>query len=103
MAIYNYTVDLKAGIIEPAPYASQFYINSALRIQRYEEDQTLTNAYYCRLVDVEHELFNGRVVHSDAPPSRRLPLPEAARVVEKPFLIVFHDDGQVNILDFLIQ
>ena len=96
---YKYTVDVKAGIIEPAPYASEFFIDSILTAQHYNSDPTLQNAYYIRLHNVTHELYNGHAVHSEHPQAKPLSLPEAAEVIQTPFVIVFDENGLVSVLN----
>lgn len=95
---YKYTVDVKAGIIEPAPYASQFFIDSILTAQHYNSDPTLQNAYYIRLHNVTHELYNGHAIYYEHPPTVPQLLPEAAEVIQTPFVIAFDKNGRVSIL-----
>lgn len=56
----------------------------------------LKNAYYVKLSDIRHQLFNGELLHSEMPNVSQLPLMEVTGVLEHPFVIVFDKNGQVS-------
>ncbi|XP_046813356.1 LOW QUALITY PROTEIN: uncharacterized protein LOC124421789 [Vespa crabro] len=96
---YKYYGDVKAGIIELAPYASQFGLKSDLYIKHYTSDPLLNNAYYVTLQNCTFGLYNGKAVHSDMV-GHFLPIAEDAKAIEKPFLIVYDDNFKFQGIKF---
>lgn len=91
---YVYYGDVKAGLIELAPYASQFGLKSDLYIKHDTSDPTLKNAYYVTLQNCIFGLYNGKAVHSEMI-SKFLPIDDGAKALEKAFLLVYDDNGKV--------
>ncbi|XP_011644827.2 uncharacterized protein LOC105431979 [Pogonomyrmex barbatus] len=90
--IYNYYADVKAGIIEPAQYISQFALNGQLHIKKDVSDPTLNNAYYVKLNNVKYGMYNGMVVHHQ-PIEVLHELGDAAQQIQEPFVIVYDERG----------
>ncbi|KAK0159183.1 hypothetical protein PV328_010101 [Microctonus aethiopoides] len=93
--VYNYYGDVKAGIIEPAPYASQFAIAGQLHIKHDTSDPKLSHAYYAVLTNVKTGMHNGIAAHFQRTAITN-PIPDAAKVIEEPFLIVNNDKGELQ-------
>jgi len=93
--IYNYYADAKAGIIEPAQYASQFALSGQLHVKKDISDPSLNNAYYVKLNNVKYGLYNGMVVHHQ-PIEVVHELGEAAQQIQDPFVIVYDEYGKVS-------
>ncbi|XP_074111729.1 LOW QUALITY PROTEIN: larval-specific very high density lipoprotein [Cotesia typhae] len=93
--IYNYYGDVKAGIIEPAAYASQYSISGKLHIKHDTSDPKYQHSYLISLQDVKTGLHNGNAAHYE-PTKILMPILEAARVIEDPFIVVYDDFGQVE-------
>ncbi|XP_076241157.1 larval-specific very high density lipoprotein [Calliopsis andreniformis] len=93
---YNYTVDAKAGLIDPAPHTSQFFINALVRVLHYTSDPSLKNTYVVRLTDIKYRLFNGPVVDKEAPNTIPQPLPPDATSIQSPFVIIFDENGRLQ-------
>lgn len=94
--IYNYYADVKAGIIEPAQYASQFVLTGKLHIKKDVSDPTLNNAYQVKLQDVKYGMHNGMAKHYE-PTEAVHELEKDAQEIQNPFLIVYDENGKVNI------
>lgn len=95
--IYNYYADVKAGIIEPAQYASQFALTGQLHITKDVSDPTLNNAYYVKLNNIKYGMYNGLVTEYHQPIEVLHELGEAAQQIQEPFMIVYDERGMVNI------
>lgn len=95
--VYKYYGDAKAGIIEPAPYASQFALEGDLHVKHDNSDPTLKNAYYVALLNVKTGMHNGVAAHYQRTKVLK-PIVDAAKAIEKPFLIVYGDDGKVSVV-----
>ncbi|KAG7189215.1 hypothetical protein KM043_008778 [Ampulex compressa] len=93
--VYKYYADVKAGIIEPAPYASQFVLEGVLYVRHDTSDPTLKNAYHVTLTDVKSGLYNGHAVHHERLHTVH-PIVEAAKVIQDPFLIVYNEEGKLH-------
>lgn len=92
---YRYYADVKTGNIEPSPYASQFVITGLMRIKPAElSDLKLKNAYYI-LLEVTHGVRNGEIQHFEKIVGSTLPIPDAAKALNDPFVVVFDDNGKV--------
>ncbi|KAK2584789.1 hypothetical protein KPH14_007107 [Odynerus spinipes] len=91
--VYKYYADIKAGTIEPVPYASQFALDGILYIKHDTTDPTLNNAYYVTLSNVKFGLHNGQATHFQRVDTFH-PILEAAKVLQDPFLIVFDESGK---------
>lgn len=97
---------MKAGIIEPEQYASQFGLAGELHIRdslltplsKSEVDSNVESHYYVKLNNVKYGLFNGRVSHSQSIQVDQN-IDEEAQQIENPFVIVYHN-GKVNCLCF---
>lgn len=87
---------MKAGIIEPAAYASQYAISGQLNIKHDSSDPSLPNAYYVAFNNVKTGLHNGMAAHFQRT-AVDTTIPDAARVIQDPFLLVYNDNGQVRI------
>lgn len=94
--MYKYIADMKAGTMEPADFASQFGIECHLNV-KHSNDPTLKNAYLVAMTDVKHGLHNGRVKHFE-PVGGVSPLPDAAKDIQNPFMIVYDESGRVSTL-----
>ncbi|CAK9819554.1 vit-2 [Anthophora quadrimaculata] len=90
---YKYNVDVKAGMIDPAPFASQFGIEGLLHVKHDVTDPTLQNAYYVALTDVKHALHNGHV-HQHEHLSVMQPITDDSKAIQNPFLIVYDETGR---------
>lgn len=95
--IYNYYADVKAGIIEPAHYASQFSLTGQLHVTKDVSDPTLNNAYYVKLNNVKYGMYNGMVTVYHEPAQVLHELGEAAQQIQEPFVIVYDEHGKVNV------
>lgn len=95
--IYNYYADVKAGIIEPAQYVSQFSLAGQLHIKKDISDPTLNNAYYVKLNNVKYGMYNGMATVLYQPIEVLHELGEAAQQIQEPFVIVYDERGMVNI------
>uniref|UniRef100_A0A348G627 Very high density protein 1 n=1 Tax=Odontomachus monticola TaxID=613454 RepID=A0A348G627_ODOMO len=91
--IYKYYADVKAGVIEPAQYASQFALNGQLHIKKDVSDPALRNAYYVKLQDVKYGMYNGMSAHHQ-PIEVVHELGEAAQQIQDPFLVVYDRSGK---------
>lgn len=88
---------MKAGIIEPAAYASQYSLSGKLHIKQDTSDPKYQFAYYIILKDVKTGLHNGNAAHYE--PTKILsPISEAAKAIEDPFLLIYNEFGQVKLL-----
>lgn len=94
--IYNYYADVKAGIVEPVQYASEFALTGQLHIRKDVSDPSLNNAYYVKLNNLKYGMFNGMVEHHQ-PIEVVHELGEAAQQIQEPFVIVYNENGKVNI------
>lgn len=94
--IYNYHADVKAGIIEPAQYASQFTLVGQLHVKKDVSDSTLNNAYYIKLNNVKYGIYNGMVTTHYQPIEAHHELGEAAQQIQEPFVIVYNEHGKVS-------
>lgn len=57
----------------------------------------LKNAYYVSL-DVTHGIQNGQINITEKLEGHKLqPIPDVAKAVKDPFVVVFHDNGKVRI------
>ena len=92
--IYNYYADIKAGIVEPAQYVSQFALTGQLHVKKDTSDPTLNNAYYIKLNNLKYGMYNGMVVHHQ-PVKVLHELGEAAQQIQEPFVIVYNESGKV--------
>ncbi|XP_008543209.1 uncharacterized protein LOC103568231 [Microplitis demolitor] len=93
--VYNYYGDVKAGIIEPAAYASQYSLSGKLHIKQDTSDPKYQFAYYIILKDVKTGLHNGNAAHYE--PTKILsPISEAAKAIEDPFLLIYNEFGQLK-------
>lgn len=92
--VYKYYGDIKAGTIELAPYASQFGLESVLYIKHDISDPTLKNAYYVTLRNSKIGLHNGMSIHYQKVVNFH-PIVESAKTLEKPFLVVYDENGKV--------
>ncbi|XP_031836004.1 larval-specific very high density lipoprotein [Nomia melanderi] len=93
---YKFKVDMKAGVMSPANFASHVGMDCTMRISRYTLHPRMKNAYYVKLSDIRHQLFNGEVLHSEIPNVNPLPLVDVAKVLENPFVIVFDENGHLH-------
>ncbi|KAK0162931.1 hypothetical protein PV327_006658 [Microctonus hyperodae] len=93
--VYNYYGDVKAGIIEPAAYASQFAIAGQLYIKHDTTDPKLSHAYYAVLTNVKTGMHNGNAAHFQRT-AIVSPIPDAAKVIQEPFLIINNDKGELQ-------
>ncbi|XP_070169151.1 larval-specific very high density lipoprotein [Polyergus mexicanus] len=91
--IYNYYADVKAGIIQPAQYASQFALVGQLHIKKDISDPTLNNAYFVKLNNIKYGMYNGRLVDHE-PVEVVHELGEATQQIQEPFVIVYDDHGK---------
>lgn len=94
--IYNYYADVKAGIIQPTQYASQFALVGQLHIKKDISDPTLNNAYYVKLNNIKYGMYNGILVDHE-PVEVVHELGEATQQIQEPFVIVYDDHGKVNV------
>lgn len=92
--IYNYYADVKAGIIEPAQYVSQFTLAGQLHIKKDVSDPTLNNAYYVKLNNIKYGMYNGMVKHQPVEVFHELG--EATQQIQEPFVVVYDDHGKVK-------
>lgn len=92
--IYKYYADVKAGVIEPAQYASQFALSGQLHIKKDVSDPTLNNAYYVKLQDVKYGMHNGMSTHQPIEVVHELG--EVAQQIQDPFLVVYDESGKVK-------
>ncbi|XP_014484680.1 PREDICTED: uncharacterized protein LOC106749573 [Dinoponera quadriceps] len=90
--IYNYYAYVKAGLIEPAQYNSQFALSGQLHVKKDVSDPTLNHAYYVKFQDVKYGMHNGVVRHQPVEMVRELG--EAAQQIQEPFLIVYDETGK---------
>ncbi|XP_015176309.1 PREDICTED: vitellogenin-6-like [Polistes dominula] len=97
--IYKYYADVKAGTIEPVPYASQFGLQSVLYVKHDTSDPTLNNAYYIKLSNSKFGLFNGQSAHYERV-SNFNPILEASKALEEPFLVVYDENGKFQGVKF---
>ncbi|XP_054003278.1 uncharacterized protein LOC128889579 [Hylaeus anthracinus] len=98
---YKYTVDVKSGLLYPAEFTSEYGIECRLSIEAYNSDPKLKNAYYVKVKNVKHRLFNGKKNYDERPPSLPLPVSDAAASFEEAFVIVFDKYGQLEGLKFV--
>ncbi|XP_012220182.1 vitellogenin-5 [Linepithema humile] len=91
--IYNYHADVKAGIVEPVQYASEFALAGQLHIRKDANDPSLNNAYYIKLNNLKYGMFNGMVEHH-RPVEVVHELEEAAQQIQEPFVIVYNENGK---------
>ncbi|XP_046735153.1 uncharacterized protein LOC124404801 [Diprion similis] len=92
---YKYYADVKAGNIEPVPYASQFVITGVMHVTPYLSDPSLKNAIHITL-NVTHGIRNGEIQHFEKISDHMLPVPDAANVIKDPFIVIFDDNGKVK-------
>nr|XP_050865119.1 uncharacterized protein LOC127070756 [Vespula vulgaris] len=97
--VYKYYGDIKAGTIELAPYASQFGLESVLYIKHDISDPTLKNAYYVTLRNSKIGLHNGMSIHYQKVVNFH-PIVESAKALEKPFLVVYDENGKFQGVKF---
>jgi len=88
---------VKTGIMEPAQYASQFALTGQLHVKKDVSDPTLNNAYYIKLNNVKHGMYNGMVTVYHQPIEVFHELGEAAQQIQEPFVIVYDESGKANI------
>ena len=93
--VYKYYGDVKAGIIEPAPYASQFALEGDLHVTHDDSDTSLNNAFYAVLLNVRSGMHNGVAAHYQRT-KVLTPIDQAAKAIEQPFLIIYDDNGIVS-------
>ncbi|XP_076624582.1 larval-specific very high density lipoprotein [Colletes latitarsis] len=98
---YKYSVDVKSELMMPAKYASVFGIDCRLRVKHYAGDPNWPNSYYVELTNVMHRLYNGPTRYNEHPNVTLLPVPEIARSIESPFVIVCNEHGQLVGLKFV--
>lgn len=94
--IYNYYADVKAGIIEPAQYVSQFVLVGQLHVKKDTSDPTFNNAYYVKFNNIKYGMHNG-MVGNYQPVEMVHELGEATQQIQEPFVIVYDDNGKVNV------
>lgn len=94
-AIYKYHADVKTGLFEPAPYASQFVLDAELYVKKDVRDPTLTHAYYVQLQDVKYGMYNGMTDPRQTIKSSH-DVGEDAMQIQEPFLIVYDESGKVS-------
>ncbi|XP_046470654.1 vitellogenin-6-like [Neodiprion pinetum] len=92
---YKYYADVKAGNIEPVPYASQFVIGGVMHVTPHLSDPSLKNAFHITL-NVTHGVRNGEIQHFEKITDHMLPVPDVAEVINDPFIVIFDDDGKVK-------
>jgi len=93
---------VKAGVIEPAQYASQFTLVGQLHVKKDVSDSTLNNAYYIKLNNVKYGVHNGMVTAHHQPIEVLHELGEAAQQIQEPFVVVYDEHGKVRIPDVII-
>lgn len=87
---------MKAGIIEPVQYASQFALVGQLHVKKDVSDPTLNNVYYVKLNNVKYGMYNGMVTVHHQPIEVLHEIEEAAQQIQEPFVIVYDERGKVN-------
>uniref|UniRef100_A0A0C9QRH7 Vit-3 protein n=2 Tax=Fopius arisanus TaxID=64838 RepID=A0A0C9QRH7_9HYME len=92
--VYSYYGDVKAGIIEPAAYASQYSISGEFNVEPIESDRDDLSFFMVALVNVRTGLHNGIAEHYEPTKASRS-LPEPAQILEHPFLIAYQENGQL--------
>lgn len=95
VVVYKYYGDVKAGIIEPAAYASQFALQGYVHVKHDTSNPQLKNAFYVSLTDLKSGMFNGKAVHYQQTQVLK-PIKDDAKAIEKPFLIIFDQAGKVS-------
>ncbi|XP_043288151.1 uncharacterized protein [Venturia canescens] len=95
IVVFKYYGDVKAGIIEPGAYASQFALQGSVHVKHDTSDPQLKNAFYVSLTDVRSGMFNGKAAHYQ-PTQVLKPIKETAKAIETPFLIVFDEAGKLE-------
>ncbi|XP_063977016.1 vitellogenin-3-like [Diachasmimorpha longicaudata] len=92
--VYRYYGDVKAGLIEPAAYASQFGISGYFNVEPVDNNPEYPNSFVAALKNVKTGLHNGLAEHYQQTKAFGA-LPESAKILEDPFLIVYDDNGQL--------
>ena len=59
-------------------------------------DSLHPNSYYVALTDIEHGLFNGQMNYNEEMKQVQYTIPDAARVLQDPFMIIYDDQGKVR-------
>ncbi|XP_057329948.1 vitellogenin-4-like [Microplitis mediator] len=95
--VYNYYGDLKTGF--PAEFASRYSIIGKFHITSYISDPNLKNAYTLTLKNAKIGFQYRKATHFDQNKSY-LPVPEAAKVIEEPFLVDFSETGELEGIKF---
>lgn len=93
---------MKAGVIEPAHYASQFALVGQLHVKKDVSDSTSNNAYHIQLNNIKHGVHNGMVTAHHQPIEVFHELGEAAQQIQEPFVVVYDEHGKVKIPDEII-
>ncbi|KAL0116776.1 hypothetical protein PUN28_009999 [Cardiocondyla obscurior] len=91
--IYNYYANVKAEIVEPAQYVSQFALVGQLHVTKDDSDPTLSNAYYVKLNNVKYGMYNGMVTEHYRPIEVLQELGDAAQQIQEPFMIIYNENG----------
>lgn len=91
---YKYRADVKAGIIDPAPFASDFNIECLLQVHHDVTNPNSKNTFYVTLSDMKHGLYNGPMKRYESV-SQLLPI-DAAKALLNPFLVIYDENGHVS-------
>ncbi|XP_003704320.3 larval-specific very high density lipoprotein [Megachile rotundata] len=94
VATYKYTVDVKAGAMQPDEFGSKFGMECVMKVV-HSSDPTLRNAYYVVMSDVKHGLYNGHMKHFQHINNMH-PIADVAKHIQNPFLMVYDENGHLQ-------
>ncbi|XP_057329949.1 uncharacterized protein LOC130670548 [Microplitis mediator] len=90
--VYDYNGDVKAGVMESTPYASQYSIKGYFHITYHSSEP---NIYIVALKNATTGRHNRKAAHFEKT-SFYTPIPDTAKVIEDPFLIFLNESGELK-------
>lgn len=91
--VYDYHGSVKAGSTE-GPFNSQYILHGKFYITHYTSDTSVKNAFIATFKHLTTDLHNGK--SSEQTPSFTS-IPQVAKVIEEPFLMIFNKWNQVRL------
>ncbi|OXU28032.1 hypothetical protein TSAR_014997 [Trichomalopsis sarcophagae] len=90
--LYKYTAEVKAKVYEPIRFESSSKVNANLHIQQ-ESKESDSISYIIKLQNITVSEYNGRSKDKHLR-TRTTYRPKGSEIIEKPFLVVYGEDGQ---------
>ncbi|XP_016841173.1 uncharacterized protein LOC100677991 [Nasonia vitripennis] len=97
--LYKYTAEVKAEVYEPIRFESSSKVNANLHIQQ-ESKESDSISYIIKLQNITVSEYNGRSKDKYLRTTTTY-TPKGSEIIEKPFLVVYGEDGQFQGVKFL--